>query len=111
MRLSATDSGVQFAVRAQPKASRDAIVGLHGDALKIALVRSHTLGLGVGAFWEVTPLDSHGRSALELGFVTPDRGLVGASVRLFEGLSVGYGAVLGEGRPKFEPYASLHITF
>jgi len=37
MRLSATDSGVQVTVRAQPKASRDAIVGPHGDALKIAV--------------------------------------------------------------------------
>ena len=44
MRLSATDNGVQFAVRAQPKASRDAIVGLHGDALKIAVTAAPQAG-------------------------------------------------------------------
>lgn len=37
MRLSATEAGVQFAVRAQPRASRDRIVGLHADALKVAV--------------------------------------------------------------------------
>ncbi len=37
MRLSATPRGVQFGVRAQPRASRDRIVGPHGEALKVAV--------------------------------------------------------------------------
>ena len=37
MRLSATPRGVQFSVRAQPRASRDRIVGPHGEALKVAV--------------------------------------------------------------------------
>ena len=35
--LRVVDGGIQFAVRAQPKASRNAVVGLHGDALKVAV--------------------------------------------------------------------------
>jgi uncharacterized protein (TIGR00251 family) len=31
------DSGVRFAVRVQPRASRSEIVGVHGDAMKIRL--------------------------------------------------------------------------
>jgi uncharacterized protein (TIGR00251 family) len=31
------DGGVSFELRVQPRASRDALVGLHGDALKVAL--------------------------------------------------------------------------
>lgn len=36
--------GVQFAVRAQPKASRDAVVGPHGQALKVAVTAAPTGG-------------------------------------------------------------------
>jgi len=35
--LRAVDDGVEFAVRAQPKASRDGVAGLHGDRLKVAV--------------------------------------------------------------------------
>jgi hypothetical protein len=35
--LRAVDGGVQIPVRAQPKASREGIVGLHGDSLKVAV--------------------------------------------------------------------------
>jgi len=42
--IRAVDGGVAFAVRAQPKASRDAVVGLHGDALKVAVTAAPTGG-------------------------------------------------------------------
>lgn len=35
--VRASDAGVRFAVRVQPRASRSEIVGLHGDAMKIRL--------------------------------------------------------------------------
>ncbi len=37
MEIVANDAGVSFYVRVQPRASRDAIEGEHGDALKIRL--------------------------------------------------------------------------
>lgn len=42
--LRVVDGGIQFAVRAQPKASRNAVVGLHGDALKVAVTAAPTGG-------------------------------------------------------------------
>ncbi len=42
--MRAVAGGVQFAVRAQPKASRDAVVGAHGDALKVAVTAAPTGG-------------------------------------------------------------------
>ena len=42
--LSAIDGGVQFPVRAQPKASRNAVVGLHGGRLKVAVTAAPTGG-------------------------------------------------------------------
>ncbi len=35
--VSQRDGAVRFSVRVQPRASRSAIVGLHGDALKVAV--------------------------------------------------------------------------
>ena len=35
--VRASDAGVRFAVRVQPRASRSEIVGVHGDAMKIRL--------------------------------------------------------------------------
>jgi uncharacterized protein (TIGR00251 family) len=37
LRLRAVDDGIEFLVRAQPKASRTAIVGLHGERLKVTV--------------------------------------------------------------------------
>lgn len=37
MNIRSIDGGVSFAVRVQPGASREGVVGLHGDAFKIAL--------------------------------------------------------------------------
>ena len=35
--VRASEAGVRFAVRVQPRASRSEIVGVHGDAMKIRL--------------------------------------------------------------------------
>jgi uncharacterized protein (TIGR00251 family) len=35
--VRASDAGVRFAVRVQPRASRSEIVGVHGDAMKVRL--------------------------------------------------------------------------
>jgi uncharacterized protein (TIGR00251 family) len=35
LRLQRTDAGVRITVRVQPRASRNEIAGLHGDALKV----------------------------------------------------------------------------
>ncbi len=37
LRVDDRDGGVRFSVRVQPRASRNEIVGLHGDALKVRL--------------------------------------------------------------------------
>ena len=37
LRVRATATGVRFPVRVQPRASRDEIVGVHGDALRVRL--------------------------------------------------------------------------
>jgi hypothetical protein len=42
--MRAADGGVLVPVRAQPKASRDALVGPHGDALKVAVTAAPTGG-------------------------------------------------------------------
>ena len=42
--MRAAGGGVQLAVRAQPKASREAVVGPHGDALKVAVTAAPTGG-------------------------------------------------------------------
>ena len=42
--VRAVDGGVEFRVRAQPKASRNEVVGLHGDALKVAVTAAPTGG-------------------------------------------------------------------
>lgn len=44
LRLKVVDGGVRFAVRAQPKASRDRVVGVHGEALKVAVTAAPTRG-------------------------------------------------------------------
>ena len=35
LRLQRTDAGVRISVRVQPRASRNEVAGLHGDALKV----------------------------------------------------------------------------
>ncbi|NQT85180.1 YggU family protein [bacterium] len=42
--LRAVDGGVEFLVHAQPKASRNSIVGKHGDRLKIAVTAAPSDG-------------------------------------------------------------------
>ena len=42
--LSASGSGVQFPVRAQPKASRNTVVGVQGDRLKVAVTAAPSGG-------------------------------------------------------------------
>lgn len=42
--MRAVDGGVEFSVRAQPKASRNAVVGEHGHALKVAVTAAPTGG-------------------------------------------------------------------
>lgn len=37
LRLSDSDDGVRFAVHAKPRAKKSAIVGVHGDALDVAI--------------------------------------------------------------------------
>lgn len=37
LRIEERDDGVRFAVRAQPRASRSEVVGVHGDALRVRL--------------------------------------------------------------------------
>ncbi|MEZ2347144.1 DUF167 domain-containing protein [Terriglobus sp. RCC_193] len=37
MNIRSIDGGVSFAVRVQPGASREGVIGLYGDAIKIAL--------------------------------------------------------------------------
>ncbi len=37
LKITGTEGGVTFAVRVVPRASKDEIVGLHGDALKVRL--------------------------------------------------------------------------
>ena len=37
LKITGTEDGVAFAVRVVPRASRNEIVGIHGDALKIRL--------------------------------------------------------------------------
>ncbi len=51
--LSATDDGVQFPVRAQPKASRCAVTGCLGGRLKVAVTSAPTQGKANRAVEEV----------------------------------------------------------
>ena len=37
LKIAESDGGVTFAVRVMPRSSRDEIVGVHGDALKVKL--------------------------------------------------------------------------
>ena len=47
------DGGVTFEVRVQPRASRAAFVGLHGDAVKVALTAPPVDGAANGALIEL----------------------------------------------------------
>ncbi|MBM4042963.1 MAG: DUF167 domain-containing protein [Planctomycetes bacterium] len=51
--VSATKDGVRIAVRAQPKASRGAVVGLLGSRLKVAVTAAPTGGKANAAVEEV----------------------------------------------------------
>jgi len=51
--LGAVEGGVQLAVRAQPKASRNAVVGLRGERLKIAVTAAPEGGKANRAVEEV----------------------------------------------------------
>ena len=47
------DAGVSFTLRVQPRARRDAIVGMHGDALKVALTAAPVDGAANAALLEL----------------------------------------------------------
>ena len=51
--LRAVNGGVQFSVRAQPKASRAGVVGLHGESLKVAVTAPPADGRANRAIAEV----------------------------------------------------------
>jgi uncharacterized protein (TIGR00251 family) len=51
--LQAVEGGVQVAVHAQPKASRNGIVGLHGSRLKVAVTAAPAGGKANRAIAEV----------------------------------------------------------
>lgn len=44
LKITGTEDGVTFAVRVVPRASKDEIVGIHGDVLKIRLTASPVEG-------------------------------------------------------------------
>lgn len=85
--------------------------GYKGQALKLAILRSRTLGPGGAVLWEFHPLGSRGRGGLEVGFVTPHYGIVGASVRIIDQVAVGVGVPIGKGPLRLEPYATIQVTF
>ena len=53
LRITERGTSVRFSVRAQPRASRSEIVGLHGDALKVRLAAPPADGAANEALIEV----------------------------------------------------------
>jgi uncharacterized protein (TIGR00251 family) len=51
--LKSVEGGVQLSIRAQPKASRNGLVGLHGDRLKVAVTAAPARGKANRALAEV----------------------------------------------------------
>lgn len=64
------DGGVSFALRVQPRARRNAVVGLHGDALKVALTAA--------------PVDGAANAAL-LALLAEALGVPARALRLLHG--------------------------
>ncbi|MCD6352400.1 MAG: hypothetical protein J7M26_09800 [Armatimonadetes bacterium] len=82
-----------------------------GELLKLGFVHSHELGTRGAVFLEVYPLDRGGRAAAEVALTLNGHGLVGASARVFDNLSVGLGVPIGTGKATIEPYVSGYVSF
>ena len=68
--LTVRGTGVRFAVRVQPRASRSEVAGLHGDALKVRL--------------QAPPVDGAANAAL-VGFIAESLGVPRRAVRIVAG--------------------------
>ncbi len=53
LRITATSAGVRFAIKVVPGASRDRVMGLLGDALKVAVSKPPSGGAANGAVIEL----------------------------------------------------------
>ena len=53
LRIQRTASGVRISIRVQPRASRDEVSGLHGDALKVRVTAPATEGAANAAVVEL----------------------------------------------------------
>lgn len=53
LRLTSTSAGVRFAIKVVPGASRDRVMGLLGDALKVAVSKPPSGGAANGAVVEL----------------------------------------------------------
>ena len=92
-----TDGGVRIAVRARPGASKDAVVGLYGDALKIAVRAAPENGKAndalikvIASFFGVKPGQvalSRGGSSATKSFVIRGIDAAAARQRIRDGLS------------------------
>ena len=70
VRVSAAEAGVRFAVRVQPRASKNEVAGIHGTALKIRL--------------QAPPVDGAANDAL-VSFLADLLGVSRRSVRIISG--------------------------
>jgi hypothetical protein len=70
--LKAVEGGVQIRIRAQPRASRNAVVGLHGGRLKVAVTAAPTEGKANRAVLEVLA-EALGVRASAVAVVAGDR--------------------------------------
>ncbi len=70
VRVSAIEAGVRFAVRVQPRASKNEVAGIHGRALKIRL--------------QAPPVDGAANDAL-VSFLADLLGVSRRSVRIISG--------------------------
>ena len=72
VRVSAIEAGVRFAVRVQPRASKNEVAGIHGSALKIRL--------------QAPPVDGAANAAL-VSFLADLLGVSRRAVRIISGES------------------------